>query len=362
MSSEPVRIRDWLIGQEHLFMGLDRVLSQNRLGHAYLLLGQAGSGRTRAALAFAQQLLCTGVRPPCGECRGCSGTARMTHPDLHFIFPASRDDLARPERLASLLEAYSSDRHHRRLASGSGSIGIDRIRALKEEVAKAVVEGPRRVLVISDADQMTEPAAQSALKLIEEPPPETTLILTAGDSARLLPTLVSRCQRLSVRPIPTGRIAEILRGLGASDAEAELLAELSRGSLGRALEMKDENVLVLWEKLPDLFRVGEGEVLTASEVERRVRSLERNWNADAARLSSELLLVWHHRLLHRTVAVGESPAGRGKEPELSVEEIRRRVRILEDMAADADSNVNPVLSLSSALQQFGSAGDDSWTR
>ncbi len=359
MSRDPHRIRDRLLGQEKLFERLDRIMATGRLGHAYLILGQAGSGRTRAALAFAQRLLCTEADPPCGVCRGCRHTARLSHPDLHFVFPASREELEKPGRLAALLEAYSSDHHHGRLASGSASIGIDRIRTLKEEVAKAMVEGPRRVIVISGADQMTEPAAQSALKLVEEPPPDTTLVLTAADTARLLPTLVSRCQRLSVLPLPQERIAEILAGQGADSDEAGLLGGLSRGSLGRALEMHEAAVPALWQKLLSAFRVAEGQVLSASDVEQRVKSLERNWNADAVRLSSELLLVWHHRLLRRSTGCGDGPRARGKELELSVEEIRRRVRIIGEMAADADGNVNPALSLTAALRQVGSGGEDS---
>ncbi len=359
MNEDSPRIRDWLLGQEKLLERLDRILSGGRLGHAYLILGSTGSGRTRAALAFAQQLLCTEADPPCGICRGCRHTARLAHPDLHFVFPASRDELERPERMAVLLGAYASNRYHGRLASGSASIGIDRIRGLKEEVAKAMVEGPRRVIVISGADQMTEPAAQSALKLVEEPPPDTILVLTAADTARLLPTLVSRCQRLAVLPLPQQHIEEILTGRDVDRAGTGLLGDLSRGSLGRALEMQDADVPALWKKLLSAFQVGEGQILTAADVERRVKSLERNWNADAARLSSELLLVWHHRLLHRATGAGDDPRERGKEPELSVEEIRRRVRILEELAADADSNVNPALSLTAALRQIGSGGEDS---
>ena len=124
----------------------------------------------RTCLAFAQQLLCENADPPCGSCSGCRTSARLVHPDLHLLFPATREEAEDPAGRAALLEAYASNRYHLLEYSASAGIGIDRIRALKEEVAKSRVAGERRVVILADAPRLTEQAAQSALKLVEEPP------------------------------------------------------------------------------------------------------------------------------------------------------------------------------------------------
>ena len=190
----PGRIRDWIVGQERVFEYLDQAIAAGRLGHALLLLGPAGCGRTRLALALAQQLHCPEPSAPCGACASCRMTAHLNHPDLHLVVPALREEGPETERGIKKLAAYAGDRLGLLGIARSTTIGIDRVRELRAEVAKARVVSERRVVVISGADRMTEPAAQSALKLVEEPPPATTLLLTAEDTSRILPTLVSRVQ------------------------------------------------------------------------------------------------------------------------------------------------------------------------
>ena len=241
----PQRVRDWLLGQEALLRLLGSARSEDRLAHAYLFVGPRGCGKTRTALAFAQELLCqapegvsdagapsrsgarAGGKAPCGTCHGCVQVARLLHPDLHLVFPATREEAEDMSGRATLLERYAANRYHLLEHSPSASIGIDRIRALKEEVAKSGLEGDRRVVIISGAGRMTEQAAQSALKLIEEPPPDTVLILESESLAQLLPTLVSRCQRLRLRTLPVSELIAVLeKELGQEPAQARLLAAL----------------------------------------------------------------------------------------------------------------------------------------
>ena len=357
------------IRQEGVLARLSRARAADRLAQSYLFLGPRGGGKTRLALAFAQELLCEAAEPPCDVCRACTRARHLSHPDLHLVFPVSREEAQDPEALGRRLEAYAKDRYDLLGSAASASIGIDRIRALKEEVAKARVEGNRRVVILSGADRLTEQAAQAALKLVEEPPPGTVLILEAEERSDLLPTLVSRCQCARLRPLGRDVLAEILeRERQVPPGEARLLASLAQGSLGRALELRDLGIARWRDSVIELFRFEPSGPVPPAEVERRVRRVERTWTAPAARQAVELLLLWHRDLLAAASGLGEADlvnvdlkerAG-AEGTALTVAEIGRRMRAVEELNAAVEQNVNPVLALHAALTRIaaGPAEED----
>jgi DNA polymerase-3 subunit delta' len=179
-------------------------LGAGRLGHALLLTGPDQVGKTTLLLAVAAELLPAGGWP--GD--------PTTHPDLW-------------------LEDGPAER-----------IGIERMRAgrepgsLQEFLSLRAYAGGARAAVIARADRLTEPAANSLLKTIEEPPPGSHILLTAENPERLPDTIVSRCQRLSLGPVPAGAIESWLRDRhGFAEATAAVAAELAAGRPGRALQL-----------------------------------------------------------------------------------------------------------------------------
>lgn len=183
--------------------------------HALLLVGPTGTGKTTLALDIAAALLCQAEPEarPCGECRACRAVAHGNHPDLHRLAP-----------------------------SGAGSIipigGRDErgVRDLARELALLPVEGGARVAIIEAAHRMTEDAQSALLKLLEEPPARTTLILCADEEERLLPTIRSRCVRLRLGAVGRRDIEAILVEHGAADpAGAVRPARLAGGRPGLAL-------------------------------------------------------------------------------------------------------------------------------
>lgn len=183
--------------------------------HALLLVGPTGTGKTTLALDIAAALLCQAEPEPrpCGECRACRAVAHGNHPDLHRLAP-----------------------------SGAGSIipigGRDErgVRDLAAELALLPVEGGARVAIIEAAHRMTEDAQSALLKLLEEPPARTTLILCADEEERLLPTIRSRCVRLRLGAVGRRDIEAILVEHGAADpAGAVRPARLAGGRPGVAL-------------------------------------------------------------------------------------------------------------------------------
>ncbi|MCC7144192.1 MAG: hypothetical protein IT349_19025 [Candidatus Eisenbacteria bacterium] len=363
----PERVVEAIRGQASLLEGVERALRAGTLAHAYLILGARGAGRGRLATAIAQMALCTvepngcTVEPQgCGRCPDCKQARRLAHPDLQLLYPATKEEEKDAERGQRLVEEYAADRFRLLGASPTASIGIDQVRGLKEAVAKSRVSGPRRVAIVFDAGRLTEQAGQSALKLVEEPPPDTLLLLTAEDTASLLPTLVSRCQRLRVRALPREEVAGLLeQELAVPPREARLLANLSGGSLGRAIEMLSEGLLELRDRIVPLVSAP---LSDARAVEQAIARFGGPLDAATGQRAVELLLLWHRDLLAARSGVDPARwvhADRAGEIEqaarrMPLKEVRRRIELLEEFADALAHRVNPELSLHAALARIGS--------
>jgi DNA polymerase III subunit delta' len=193
---------------------LQRSLASQRLAHAYLITGPDHIGKTHLALEFAAALNCNGEESPCHHCTPCRKTMQGTHPDVQVIKPES------------------------------ARLKIDQIRRLQYDLALSPHEGRRRVCVISQFERATTEAANALLKTLEEPPRHVVLILTASDASLLLPTIVSRCQILPLRSVPTPIIEATLRERTEDEAKVQLVAALAGGRVGWALQAIQEPALL----------------------------------------------------------------------------------------------------------------------
>ncbi|HSJ05097.1 MAG TPA: hypothetical protein VK936_00255 [Longimicrobiales bacterium] len=238
----------------------DALASALRAGHlpnSLLFHGPPGVGRQRLALWLAQLLLCTAAseREPCDTCHACRLATRLEHPDLHWYFPLPRPRGTAPDRLGDALEeARAAELSARRaeplratVPDGMSGIYLAHIHVLLRAAAARPAMGNRKVFIIGDAEalvpQESSPeAANALLKLLEEPPADTTLILTAADPDVLLPTIRSRLLAVRLAPLPDDRVAAFLRDhAGAADHDAATAARLAQGAIGRALAFLPRN-------------------------------------------------------------------------------------------------------------------------
>ena len=252
-----------VIGQDRALDVLRHALASGRVAGTYLFHGPRGSGPRAAALAFAQALLCERRGRPggpvddaCGSCLACTKAARLIHPDLHVYLPfpkvskgADKDDRPKDyaERLARLAEdPYGPVDYRERAAlddEGPSNKQVEHRRRpmnelLRHEMTFVPVEGRHVVGVLTDADHIRTEAANSLLKLLEEPGPDVVLILTAERVENVLPTILSRCQRVRFDPLPPEAIEQaLLARTSAPPDEAGVFARMADGSYTRALEV-----------------------------------------------------------------------------------------------------------------------------
>ena len=244
-----------LVGHQRTKELLARAVRTQRLPGSLLLHGPSGVGKQRLGIWLAQRILCTGVEDavePCGACMSCRLVVRIEHPDFHWFFPMENIP-GRGEKRADAFEAARAEALVTRRAfdwpttRGMVALYLDQMLALRQLAAKKPAMGSRKVFLLGDAERLvsqeaSQEAANALLKLLEEPPDDTTLILTATDPTELLPTIRSRLLPVRVDALPEAEAATWLREHRALDPErADAVARAARGSIGIALDLATDD-------------------------------------------------------------------------------------------------------------------------
>jgi DNA polymerase-3 subunit delta' len=207
-------------GHDRLAMSFDRLVQRDRLAHAYLFCGPEGVGKKLFAQELGKALLCEnrgGQLAACGNCPGCVQVEAGSHPDYVSV--------GRPE--------------------DKNELPINTIREVCQGFGLKAARGRGRVAVINDADDLNEESSNCFLKTLEEPPPQSLLILVGASPDQQLATIRSRCQVVNFHPLSDDDVRAILLEHAVKDpATLERLVKFGHGSPGRALALADE---ALWE-------------------------------------------------------------------------------------------------------------------
>src|SRR4030042_6650528 len=193
---------------------LKRAIQRDKIAHSYLFLGNEGIGKKWVALQFAKALNCLEGAiekgDACDRCLSCKKIDRHLHPDVLILEPEGQ------------------------------TLKVDQVRQMQRDLAYQPYEARRRVCILTAVDRMAPNMSNTLLKTLEEPPLHTVIILLANNPRRLLPTILSRCQPIRFHPFPTPLVSNwLMEREGFNEEEAHLLASLSEGSPGKALEIRE---------------------------------------------------------------------------------------------------------------------------
>jgi DNA polymerase III subunit delta' len=213
-----------VLGHETSIEQLQRGIRNDRVAHSYLFWGNEGIGKKWVALQFAKALNCLGEETTgddaCDQCVSCRKVDHQRHPDVLLIEPENQ------------------------------TIKKDQILQMQKDLSYRPYEGRHRVCILTAADHMAPNMSNTLLKTLEEPPLHTVLILLANHPRRLLPTIVSRCQSIRFHPLPVPLVSRWLTERhGLDEPEARVLASLSEGSPGKALELREKVAEIPREEL-----------------------------------------------------------------------------------------------------------------
>lgn len=210
----PQRFED-VAGQEHIITTLRHAVEENKIAHAYLFCGPRGTGKTTVAKLLAKAMNCSGNIKPCDQCENCLEITKGNHPDVIEIDAASNN-------------------------------GVDEVRNLIDKVKYAPTKGKYKVYIIDEVHMMSPGAFNALLKTLEEPPAHVIFILATTEPHKILPTIISRCQRfdftkLSLQDI-VNRMKTIVREekYQCDDEALEMIAKLADGGMRDALSILEQ--------------------------------------------------------------------------------------------------------------------------
>lgn len=310
-----------VIGQERAQRIVRSAIASGRVPHAWLLTGPEGVGKDALAIEIAKTLRCEhpleNGTVPCNACKGCMTTAALQNPNVRFVFalPTGKGEDGRNDPpllklsdselgvIQEQLRLKAADPYHNISIPRATQIKISSIREVRRDVTFAAAEPGWRVVIVSEAHQMGTEAANAFLKTLEEPAPNTLLILTTSNREAMLATIRSRCQEIRLDPLPAETIINALvERDGAEQTAAALAAHLSSGSLSRARESLAGDLGAVRHDVVQFLRAAlrRSPLALHGEIERIISNNDR---AQAERFLSLLTLwvrdVWSLRLTGR---------------------------------------------------------------
>jgi len=232
---------------------LENSIKNDKIAQAYLFYGPEGCGKLFTAYLFAMAINCYSSedRIPCGTCISCRKFLHYSHPDILFLFPIPKFEMtstgemksqANQDEYQKYIQAKIDTPWKDYLFTGNTEIRIDQIRMIQQKLITSPYEAEKKIIIIENAEKMNVQAANAFLKTLEEPSPNTIIIMTTNTINSLLPTILSRVQKIEFHPVKHEKIEVYLRHVFSLEpVKARLIAKLSNSNLEKAILLAKED-------------------------------------------------------------------------------------------------------------------------
>ena len=351
-----------IIGQERVKEILKNIFLSGKVSHAYIFYGAEGIGKDAAAVEFAKLLNCddpVNGNEACDKCKNCLEINSFRSSLIKFVtaLPSGKNETdedtsplqkLEKEDFANYLaeiEAKVIDKYHNVSLPKANDIRISSIRQIKREIYMTGRAGKKKVFIISNCDMMNPQSSNSLLKILEEPPKDSILILTTSMINSLLPTIIGRCQKIKFNNLSKEQILEYIKSKNVSikETEAEFFAELSDGSITKCNDILGKNFLELRERVLELL----GSLLTNQYLKlgHNIDFVTGKKDKERVRQFLLLLSVWFRDIINKSQGNDELIINKDKADRISKfvsnfdSENYKIINLIEEAIRDIDSNV-----------------------
>ncbi|MDG1327680.1 MAG: DNA polymerase III subunit delta' [Flavobacteriaceae bacterium] len=254
-----------VLGQQHIKSHLAKTVKSGKIPHTQLFIGKSGSGLLALALSYANEILCQSYDEKSDAYTSCKNKVnKLAHPDLHFVYPVNTNEDVKKnpisDNFASSWRDFVLNNSYSSLYDWYQFIGIEKKQgniskheavSISKKLSLKSYEGGYKVLIIWMAEKMNNECANQLLKLIEEPPEKTVVLLLTENVEIILDTIKSRCQKLHIPSLAEEEIyQELVDAYSLKSSEAKKISHQSNGDFNKALQIiKEDNKDVLFEDL-----------------------------------------------------------------------------------------------------------------
>lgn len=315
-----------IIGHDRQIENLKNAIRRNNISHSYLFEGEEGLGKKKTALAFSKTLLCKEEEEkPCNICSSCIKFDSGNHPDFKIIVPNKK-----------------------------GTIVIEEVEKIINAVSTSPFEGKKKVFIIDDSHTINIEGMNTLLKTLEEPPSFMNIILVTSISNKLLPTILSRCQRIRFYPIENAKIRKFLEeDISLDKDRSEFIADFTKGSIGKSIEIASSE---------DLFNRRDEVIMIIDNILNgdQTRALGAvkffNENKDDIESILDIMLYWFRDLLiYKEVGKTSLIINKdkleilSKQSSIDFNKINDIIEKIEETRVNINNNVNFTLSIETML-------------
>ena len=315
-----------IIGHERQIENLKNAINNNSISHSYLFEGEEGLGKKKTALAFSKTLLCKEEKDhPCNTCSSCIKFDSGNHPDFKIIAPNKK-----------------------------GTIVIEEIEKIINAVSTSPFEGKRKVFIIDDSHTMNMEGMNTLLKTLEEPPSFMNIILVTSISNKLLPTILSRCQRIRFYPVDKLKIMKLLREKESLDEDrSAFIADFTKGSIGKSIEIASSEEF--FNRRDEVIRIIDN-ILNGDGTKALASVKFFNDNKDDIHGILDIMLYWFRDLLiykevgQRSLIINKDKLEiLSKQSSIDFNRINGIIEKIEETRVNINNNVNFALSIETML-------------